>query len=106
MKKKKLAERIIETNSLWERTNKSVIADNVERYLYAKYPESQKSYKAKMEKMQEISGLKKDTVYAWVNRSREEAKVPFIKLCALAVDLGVDIEDMLIETNGGKHDDN
>lgn len=97
--KKSLAARILSANKQWEQTSKATIAGNVEQYLYAKYPECKTSYKVKMEKLQEISGSQKNTVYAWVNRSREDVKVPFFKLCKIAKALDVDIEDMLKENN-------
>lgn len=97
--KKSLAARILSANKQWEQTCKATIAENVEQYLYAKFPECKTSYKVKMEKLQEISGSQKNTVYAWVNRSREDVKVPFLKLCKIAKALDVDIEDMLKENN-------
>lgn len=97
--KKSLAARILSANKQWEQTSKATIAENVEQYLYAKFPESKTSYKVKMEKLQDISGSQKNTVYAWVNRSREDVKVPFLKLCKIAKALDVDIEDMLKENN-------
>lgn len=97
--KKSLAARILSANKQWEQTSKATIAENVEQYLYVKFPECKTSYKVKMEKLQEISGSQKNTVYAWVNRSREDVKVPFIKLCKIAKALDVDIEDMLKENN-------
>lgn len=97
--KKSLAARILSANKQWEQTRKATIAENVEQYLYTKFPECKTSYKVKMEKLQEISGSQKNTVYAWVNRSREDVKVPFLKLCKIAKALDVDIEDMLKENN-------
>ena len=43
----------------------------------------------------DISGAKKHTVYAWVNRSRENVKVPFLKLCEIAKALDVDVDILL-----------
>lgn len=62
--KKSLAARILSANKQWEQTSKATIAENVEQYLYAKFPECKTSYKVKMEKLQEISGSQKNTVYA------------------------------------------
>ena len=97
--KKSLAARILSANKQWEQTSKATIAENVEHYLYAKFPKYKTSYKIKMEKLQEISGSQKNAVYAWVNRSREDVKVPFLKLCKIAKALDVDIEDMLKDNN-------
>ena len=46
---KQFAAQVLQFNSQWENTNQSVIADNVEKYLYAKYPECKVSYKVKMD---------------------------------------------------------
>lgn len=95
---KQFAAQVLQFNSQWENTNQSVIADNVEKYLYAKYPECKESYNAKMDKLIDITKSKKDSIYSWLNRSRENVKVPLLKLCILAVALDVNVGDFL-ETN-------
>lgn len=95
---KQFAAQVLQFNSQWENTNQSVIADNVEKYLYAKYPECKESYNAKMDKLIDITKSKKDSIYSWLNRSRENVKVPLLKLCMLAVALDVNVSDFL-ETN-------
>ena len=92
---KQFAAQVLQFNSQWESTNKSIIADNVEKYLYVKYPECRASYSAKMEKLIEITKCKKDAIYSWLNRSRENVKVPLLKLCILAVALDVNVGDLL-----------
>lgn len=94
--KKNLAARILLLSKQWEQVSKTTIAENVEKLLYAKYPECA-SYKAKIEKLHEISGSQKNTVHAWLNRSRENVKVPFLKLCRIAKTLEVDVQDLLKE---------
>lgn len=95
MSKSEIAAEVLALNELWDKTDKSVIADNVEKFLYAKHPECQTSFKAKMERLMEYSGSQKQTVYAWVNRSRGNVKVPFLKLCMIANALDVDIKELL-----------
>lgn len=92
---KQFAAQVLQFNSQWENTNQSVIADNVEKYLYAKYPECKESYNAKMDKLIDITKSKKDSIYSWLNRSRENVKVPLLKLCMLAVALDVNVGDFL-----------
>lgn len=92
---KKFATEVLQFNNQWENTSKSVIADNVEKYLYIKYPKCQTSFNIKMEKLKEITKSKQQTVYAWLNRSRENVKVPLLKLCMLAVALDVNVENFL-----------
>lgn len=90
-----IASEFLKYHALWEQTSKGTIADNIEKYLGEKYPQCNNSYKTTMEVLVEISGSKKDSVYSWLNRSRENVKVPFLKLCNIAQGLGVDIQDLL-----------
>lgn len=92
---KQFAAQVLQFNSQWENTNQSIIADNVEKYLYAKYPECKESYNIKMDKLMDITKSKKDSIYSWLNRSRENVKVPLLKLCMLAVALDVNVGDFL-----------
>ena len=91
-----IAERIVEYHTLWNGLNKSVIAENIENYLYMKYPVCMKSSEIKVKKLEEITGAKEHTVYAWLNRSRKDVKVPFLKLCMIAISLNVNLADLLI----------
>lgn len=93
--KDNIAAQMLTYNNLWEKTDKSVIANNVEKYLYRKHPECSGAFEIKMNKLEEITGSKRQTVYAWLNRSRERVKVPFLKLCVIAIALDVDIADLL-----------
>lgn len=54
-----IATEILKYNLLWEQTSKKTIIANIEKYLYAKYPQCNEAYKTKMEKMAVISGSKK-----------------------------------------------
>lgn len=94
--KKNIATEILNINELWDNTDKITIAENVEYFLCMKFPEC-KSYKVKMEKLEEITGSQKNAIYAWINRSRERVKVPFLKLCKIASVLNVDIKEMFIK---------
>lgn len=92
---KQFAAQVLQFNSQWENTNQSIIADNVEKYLYAKYPECKESYNVKMDKLIDITKSKKDSIYSWLNRSRENVKVPLLKLCMLAVAFDVNVNNFL-----------
>ena len=94
--KRNIATEILNINELWDNTDKITIAENVEYFLCMKFPEC-KSYKVKMEKLEEITGSQKDTIYAWINRSRGRVKVPLLKLCKIAAYLNVDIREMFIQ---------
>lgn len=91
--KENIAKEVLNINDLWENTNKEIITENVEYFLCSKFPECQ-AYKPKMKKLEEITGSKKDTIYAWLNRSRTNVKIPLLKLCKIATDLDVNIEEM------------
>ena len=97
--KDKIAAQILIYNELWEKTDKSVIAGNVEKYLYLKYPECSGAFDTKMNKLEEITGSKRQTIYAWLNRSRGRVKVPLMKLCVIANALDVDITELLKSEN-------
>lgn len=94
---KNIATEILEINELWESTDKITIADNVEEFLFMKYPECVGKWNAKIYVLSEITGAKTDTVYAWLNRGRERVKVPFLKLCQIASVLDVDIKQMFVK---------
>lgn len=92
---KQFAAQILQFNAQWNETDKFTIADNIEKYLYEKFPECKDSYNVKMEKLIEITKSKKDTIYSWLNRGRENVKFPLLKLCMLAVALDVNVEKFL-----------
>lgn len=91
-----LATEILNINELWESTDKVTIAENVEYFLRRKFPEC-KAYNIKMKKLEEITGSQKNTIYAWINRSRINVKVPLLKLCKIASTLNVDIKEMFVQ---------
>lgn len=91
-----VATEILNINELWESTDKITIAENVEYFLCSKFPECT-TYNVKMEKLEEITGSRRDTIYAWINRSRGNVKVPLLKLCKIASELDVDIREMFIQ---------
>lgn len=93
--KEKIASLILKYNEQWEQTDKSVIADNVEEYICKKYPSCVDMFDYRWKKLVEISGAKEQTVYAWLNRSRKDVKIPFLKLCQIAVALDSDIAELL-----------
>lgn len=94
---KNIATEILEINELWEKTDKITIADNVEEFLFMKHPECAEKWNTKIYVLSEITGAKTDTVYAWLNHSRERVKVPFLKLCQIASVLDVDIKQMFVK---------
>lgn len=88
------AEDVLKLEEKWRETKKDVIVDNLEKYLIEKKPECEK-FKAKIDFLMDITGDKEQTVYAWINRSRKNVKVPFLKLCKIASALGVEVNKLL-----------
>lgn len=99
--KENIAKEVLKINDLWENTNKEIITENVGYFLCSKFPGCQ-TYKQKIEKLEEITGSKEDTVYAWLNRSRTNVKIPLLKLCKIAADLDVNIEEMFSKRSDDK----
>lgn len=85
------ASRILELQQKWNVADKDTITDNIEKYLIRKYPAC-RNLEIKLEKLMEITGSKKETVYAWVNRGRQDVKIPFLKLCMVAEYLNVSMD--------------
>lgn len=93
--KKTTAKVVIDTTKYWEETPKSVIIDNIE--LFFGYPITYQILRdnSRIEKLLKITGVSKHAVNAWLNRSREVAKVPLLKLCEIAEYLKVDVEELM-----------
>lgn len=90
------AKSILMLQNLRDRISKNALIDNIEYYLYKKYPRCEYSFVEKIGTVAELTGDKFETAYAWFNRSRKNAKIPFIKLCRLAAGLNVDVAKLLI----------
>ena len=87
------ASEIISLNEMWEQTDSQTIADNVESLL------DQNGFKSsadKWERLMEITNSSKHAVYAWMNRGRQNVKIPFLKLCEIAKAYDVEVETLLI----------
>lgn len=99
MNNNKLATEILMLNKKRDELDKNDIVENVEYYLGVTYPECKKSAGLRLEKIIEITGSNKQTVYSWFNKSRGNVKIPFFKLCMIAEKLDVDIEELLVKNN-------
>lgn len=94
---KNLAQEVLSLLEKWSNTDKEIVIENIEVCLYAKYPECAAHWQEKINKIAEITDSKPNTVYAWFNRGRWDVKVPLLKLCAIAIDLDIDIYKLLSE---------
>lgn len=92
-----LAREYLQLNELWSKTDKNIISDNVRKYIGDNIPECQNSFNVLWDNLVEITGSTRYTVYAWLNRSRSNVKIPLLKLCMIADKLNVDIIEFLVD---------
>ena len=86
------ADIIIELTDLWSKTEKEVVLDHITKLLESigfDTVAAQRDYISK------ITGVSEHAVYAWFNRSREDVKIPLIKLCMIAKALNIDIKNII-----------
>ena len=95
MNRKPIAEEYLKLTELWENTNQEIISKNVKMILEDNIPECKDSFNAIWNKLMEITNSNKHTVYAWMNKSRCNVKVPLLKLCKIAVMFDIDVLDLL-----------
>lgn len=86
-----LAKECLELNKIWNNTDKVVVLENVKKYMQENIPECQHGFNVIWDNLVKITGAKRHTVYAWLNRGRSNVKIPLIRLCEIADKLGVDI---------------
>ena len=91
------AAQILYLNQLWKEIDSDVLMNNIENILSLR---GINSFAARMEVLAEITNSKQQTVYAWINRGRNDVKVPFIKLCMISEKLEVDIKELLQNESG------
>ena len=92
---KTTAQIFMDITELWENTPKSVMIDNIERFLG--YSTTFRGHKdnTRLKELENITDSSRHTVNAWMNRSRENVKVPLLKLCKISEYLGITIEELL-----------
>ena len=95
MCRKPIASEYLKLTEFWDAANQETISENVRKVLEEKIPECRDSFNAVWNKLMEITGSNKHTVYAWMNKSRNNVKVPLIKLCMIANELNVDVLELL-----------
>lgn len=94
MNRRSVAAEYIALNEIWNNTSKETIVVNVIKYITQAFPECDTST-AQQKRIAEITDSKIHTVYAWINLSREQVKIPLLKLCVIADTLNVDIMKLL-----------
>lgn len=86
-----LARECLQLNELWSKTDKNIISNNIRKYIKDNIPECKDSFNALWNSLVEITGSTRYTAYAWLNRSRNNVKIPLLKLCMIADKFDVDI---------------
>ena len=98
MCRKPVAKEYIELTDAWNNTSKETMVNNVLNLLCERYPECN-TFSGRNRKLEEITNSKKEAVYAWVNLSRSDVRIPLLKLCMIAVELNVDVMEFLKPNN-------
>lgn len=90
MYRESIAREYLELTDMWDKTDKKIIIDNLTKLLCEKYPKCQKiNYKKDI--LARVTNSNIHTVYAWLNSSRANVKIPLLKLCMVATHLDVGI---------------
>ena len=87
-----LAENILDLNELWECTDKKTITNNIRQLLKN---QGCQTFNEEWETLMEITGSSKYAVYAWLNCGRADVKIPFLKLCKIADEYNINVENLL-----------
>jgi len=86
------AKTVLKLLSMWNETDKNTMLDRISERL------SRIGYKTVAEQrdfLSKITGAGEHTVYAWFNRSRQDVKIPLIKLCIISNAIGEDVKKFL-----------
>ncbi len=91
-----LAKEIISAENCWRNTSKETLINNILNLLHnAGYDTFTKQWN----RLSEITNSGKQTSYAWLNSSRQNVKIPFLKLCMVAAAYESDLVELMKEGN-------
>ena len=85
------AQKILQLHNAYEKIDSAVLSIKILEYLKEKGFEG---YAERTEFLQSITGLSKQTIFAWFNKGRN-VKIPFVKLCKIALALNMEVEEIL-----------
>lgn len=93
------AKEYIELTALWENTSKDIVAANID-LLFGYYDEDRISSpylptNKRTKILCEITNTSRYTVLGWMNRHRDDVKIPLHKLCIIAEIFDVDIQNLM-----------
>lgn len=80
----------------WNETSSEVLTNNVEKYLTMRYPECH-TRSVMYKKLSDITESSSHAVYAWLNKSRGNVKIPLTKLCMIAEALHMGVRQFFME---------
>lgn len=90
-----LAALYIEGYDLQYNTGKCIVLDNLELYLGKSETLAAQRSSLRRLTLESITGANRNTINAWMNRSRLNVKIPLVSLCKLAKYLDVDVLDLM-----------
>ena len=86
------AKKILDLEKQWQEIDKRHLNDNIRAALYSR---GIVKYADHIGTLMEITGASRHSAQSWLNYSREDVKIPFIKFCKIVAWLDMDIEKML-----------
>lgn len=89
-----IATEILYLEKQWNEMDSKALTENVKALLFNK---GYTAYKERLNILMEITGLTKFAVAAWMNQSRKNVKIPFLKVCQIADHFQFDLYSILKE---------
>lgn len=87
-----IAKEILELESTWNQMDSGELIENVRNALQDK---GLTTYTDTIKELSVVTQSTKHTVEAWINSGRKNVKIPFLKLCMIAVNYDIDIYQLL-----------
>lgn len=88
------ASEILSLNELWQKIDKSILVERLENILSQN---GVSTFSKQWKTIMDITGSSKHAVYAWLNKGRNDVKIPFLKLCMIMANYDHDIRVFLME---------
>ena len=102
MKLKTIAKEYIDLTEVWDKADKSIVINNIERVFGDSSTLKRNKDGTRINTLSEITNTDKNTVRAWMNQSRSNVKIPLLKLCMIADALHIDIYTLLCDRGSWK----
>jgi hypothetical protein len=89
-----IAEEILRLEKQWNEMDSTALTENIKAILISR---DYAAYKDRINILMEITGSSKFAVGAWFNTSRNNVKIPFLKVCQIADFFNIDLYRVLNE---------